>query len=189
MKTITSTKKREFIKWFLNHYQLKKRESVWILNYLLSDDKFIDRVHFVDSIEDKEKGIIMSTHCSGMDVVPFRFKLNDNITIEPEKAFHNIRANQDEDIYINVIFNDQMRSVNYLEVLEDELKYQLAEVTQFEKQSNDVAEYIEYKFKATRLKQQIDQSLADNDKELFMQLTSKLNSLQKVVKPYTTYRK
>ena len=32
----------------LNNYQLKQRECVWILNYLMSHDQLMHKVHFVE---------------------------------------------------------------------------------------------------------------------------------------------
>lgn len=40
---ISVNEKKEFIRWFLNHYQLKRRECVWILNYLMSHDQLMEK--------------------------------------------------------------------------------------------------------------------------------------------------
>ncbi|EOR23584.1 hypothetical protein A499_12046 [Niallia nealsonii AAU1] len=44
MKTpVSVNEKKDFIRWFLNHYQLKRRECVWILNYLMSHDQLMEK--------------------------------------------------------------------------------------------------------------------------------------------------
>lgn len=35
--------KKKFLKWFLQSYQMKRRESMWILNYLLNHDIYSTR--------------------------------------------------------------------------------------------------------------------------------------------------
>lgn len=48
---VSVNEKKDFIRWFLNHYQLKRRECVWILNYLMSHDSLMEKVHFVEQAE------------------------------------------------------------------------------------------------------------------------------------------
>src|SRR5699024_5718866 len=66
--------KKTFIQWFLSHYQLKKRESVWILNYLIDHSKILAHVHFVRDVKFCPRGIMMSSYCS--KEAPFRFYKN-----------------------------------------------------------------------------------------------------------------
>lgn len=40
---VSVNEKKDFIRWFLNHYQLKRRECVWILNYLMSHDQLMKK--------------------------------------------------------------------------------------------------------------------------------------------------
>jgi uncharacterized protein YpiB (UPF0302 family) len=49
---ITVDEKKDFIHWFLNHYSLKRREAVWILNYLISHESILDNLHFVEDVKD-----------------------------------------------------------------------------------------------------------------------------------------
>ena len=46
---ISVNEKKEFVRWFLNNYQLKRRECVWILNYLMSHDQLMEKVHCVEN--------------------------------------------------------------------------------------------------------------------------------------------
>ena len=61
--------KKRFINWFLNNYQLKRRESVWILNYLMNHERVLEHVHFVDEARLCPKGVVISTKC--VDDPPF----------------------------------------------------------------------------------------------------------------------
>ena len=57
--------KREegFCKMVLNNYQLKQRECVWILNYLMSHDQLMHKVHFVEHAKYCPRGLVMSANC------------------------------------------------------------------------------------------------------------------------------
>ena len=68
---VTVNEKKEFVRWFLTNYQLKRRECVWILNYLMSHDQLMKRVHFVEQAQFCPRGMVMSTHC--VEDPPFRF--------------------------------------------------------------------------------------------------------------------
>ncbi|GAA3327472.1 hypothetical protein GCM10020331_067550 [Ectobacillus funiculus] len=48
---------------FLGNYQLKQRECVWILNYLMSHDQLMRKVHFVEHAKYCPRGLVMSTSC------------------------------------------------------------------------------------------------------------------------------
>lgn len=83
--SITITEKKGFLRWFLNEYQMKKRESVWILNYLLSQDGLMKKLHFVELVQYCPRGIYMSTHCS--DDPSFRFYKQNIMTTDPKKRY------------------------------------------------------------------------------------------------------
>ncbi|SEN43172.1 Uncharacterized protein YpiB, UPF0302 family [Amphibacillus marinus] len=109
--------KKAFIQWFLEHYQLKKRESVWILNYLSNHESMLANVHFIREARFCPRGIIISTRCS--DDVPFRFYKDHIVTTDAEKSFHDIRLNRHEPIYIQLSFENANQNAEYSAVLED----------------------------------------------------------------------
>jgi uncharacterized protein YpiB (UPF0302 family) len=114
---VSVNEKKEFVRWFLNHYQLKRRECVWILNYLMSHDQLMRKVHFVEQAQYCPRGLIMSTHC--VDDVPFRFYKENVMTTDAEKSFHDIRLNRDQDIFIQLNFRSAFHCTNYVAVLEE----------------------------------------------------------------------
>ncbi|HET7615657.1 MAG TPA: YpiB family protein, partial [Bacillales bacterium] len=64
------SEKKQFIRWFLEQHELKKRECVWLLNYLTGDDRLMDNVRFIRHAEYCPKAIIMSARCT--QDVPFQ---------------------------------------------------------------------------------------------------------------------
>ena len=178
MKTpVSVNEKKDFIRWFLNRYQLKRRECVWILNYLMSHDQLMKKVHFVEEAQYCPRGLIMSTHCT--EEVPFRFYKENIMTTDAEKSFHDIRLNKEEDIYIQLNFSKSNASYQYAAVQEENPfmpKYLLINekdriiAEQFLK--NSIETYQRQKLLAA-----IDSALDRNDKGEFERLTAQLKNM------------
>jgi IDEAL domain./UPF0302 domain. len=179
---VSVNEKKEFIRWFLNNYQLKRRECVWILNYLMSHDQLMAKVHFVENAQYCPRGLVMSTQC--VDDVPFKFYKNSILTTDAEKTFHDIRLNRDEDIYIQLNFKGAHQSYQYAIVLEENPF--MPDTLQISEKDRDLAEkflqYTSVKFRIDRMKKEIDQALDERDAETFDELSGKLNLLLKEMK-------
>jgi uncharacterized protein YpiB (UPF0302 family) len=176
---VSVNEKKDFIRWFLNHYQLKRRECVWILNYLMSHDQLMEKVHFVDQAQYCPRGLVMSTHC--IDKVPFRFYKENVMTTDAEKSFHDIRLNRDEEIYIQLNFNASNQAHQYVAVLEE--NPYMPKHLQINETDREVAEQflkasIE-RFQREKLLSQIDEALDKQDRSGFLNLTKQLNNLKK----------
>jgi uncharacterized protein YpiB (UPF0302 family) len=175
---VSVNEKKDFIRWFLNRYQLKRRECVWILNYLMSHDQLMKKLHFVEEAQYCPRGLVMSTHC--VEDVPFRFYKENIMTTDAEKSFHDIRLNRDEDIYIQLNFNKANASYQYAAVLEDNPF--MPKYLQINEKDRIVAEqFLEHSiesFYKEKLLKAIDESLDRQDKDEFERLAKKLSELQ-----------
>ncbi|WP_095532803.1 ReoY family proteolytic degradation factor [Domibacillus mangrovi] len=179
---VSAHEKKDFIRWFLNHYQLKRRESVWILNYLMSHDQLMENVHFVDDAQYCPRGMIMSAHC--VDSAPFRFFKDNIMTTDAEKSFHDIRLNKEEDIFIELKFNGAPQSHQYAAVREEN-PFMPKQIRLTEKEKELAEQFLKwsvYEFQRDRLNEKIDEALDRGDKECFLQLTDQLNDLAKHIK-------
>jgi uncharacterized protein YpiB (UPF0302 family) len=176
---VSVNEKKDFIRWFLNHYQLKRRECVWILNYLMSHDQLMEKVHFVEQAQFCPRGLVMSTHC--VDEVPFRFYKENVMTTDAEKSFHDIRLNRDEEIYIQLNFHASNKAPQYAAVLEENpympKKLQITEKDRLIAE-RFLMESIQ-RFQEEKLLQQIDQALDEQNEEAFHQLTAQLKRMKK----------
>jgi len=176
---VSVNEKKDFIRWFLNHYQLKRRECVWILNYLMSHDQLMEKVHFVDQAQYCPKGLVMSTHC--VDEVPFRFYKENIMTTDAEKSFHDIRLNREEDIFIQLNFHASNKAHQYAAVLEEN-PYVPKNLQVSEKErliaERFLAESIE-RFQKELLLQKIDEALDKQDEKLFLILTDQLKKMRR----------
>ncbi|AWI12690.1 MULTISPECIES: ReoY family proteolytic degradation factor [Bacillaceae] len=174
---ISVNEKKEFIRWFLNHYQLKRRECVWILNYLMSHDQLMEKVHFVEHAEFCPRGIIMSTQC--VDDVPFRFYKDSILTTDAEKSFHDIRLNRDQEIYIQLNFKAVHKSHHYALVLEN--NPYMPEHLEISDKDRELAEQFLQtsikNFQLEQIREKIDKALDRKDKEEFIMLSEQLNRI------------
>ncbi|QOR65256.1 YpiB family protein [Cytobacillus suaedae] len=176
---VSVNEKKDFIRWFLNNYQLKRRECVWILNYLMSHDQLMKNVHFVEQAQYCPRGIIMSTHC--VDDVPFRFYKENVMTTDAEKSFHDIRLNRDEEIYIQLNFRSSFHSPQYVAVLEEN-PYMPKHLQVNEKDEMIAERFLELSiqtFQKQKLLKLIDEALDKQNIAEFNRLTDQL-------KKYTT---
>lgn len=172
--TVSVGEKKDFLRWFLSNIQLKKRESVWTLNYLMSHDYHLKRVRFVEDARYTPRGMVMAA--VNVNDEPFQFFKGDIMITDAEKAFHDIRNNR-EDIYIEIKFKDCHKSSLYLSVLEEnpfkpneENLLSHSERQWMEKNLNDSLE----KYKLNNLMDRIDFALETKNEALFMELTSSL---------------
>ena len=169
--------KKTFIRWFLNNYQLKKRESVWILNYLLNHDDILTHVHFVRDARFSPRGIIMTSYCS--TEVPFRFNKEQIITTDADKSFHDIRLNQDEPLYIQLNFKNSNQNPVYAGVLEDNphLPKDCHSASVDRNLATKILEKSLYDFRLKRIKEKLDESLDERNYEKFILWSEKLEQL------------
>lgn len=178
MKTpVSVNEKKDFVRWFLNHYQLKRRECVWILNYLMSHDGLMEKVHFVEQAQYCPRGIVMSTHC--VDEVPFRFYKENVMTTDAEKSFHDIRLNREEEIFIQLNFHASNKVHQYAAVLEEN-PYMPKSLHISEKDRLIAEKFLSTSiknFQREKLLRLIDEALDRGDKASFNQLTRKLKNL------------
>jgi uncharacterized protein YpiB (UPF0302 family) len=168
---ITNTEKRNFLEWFLQSYELQKRESAWLLTYLMSDEKLLERVRFVDDIVSTNRSIFMSTKC--VQEISFRFSKGALVTTDVERAFHDIRLNPEEDIYLHLSFQRSESCPEYAAVREvDPMeKYNITSNSWYSLLAEMVLDEAIEKFQKEKLYQQINQSLEEQNKEAFLLLS------------------
>ncbi|WP_277585430.1 ReoY family proteolytic degradation factor [Psychrobacillus antarcticus] len=176
--SVSVGEKKEFVRWFLKKYQMKRRECVWILNYLISHETLLNNVHFVEEAHYCPRAMIMSvTTSSG---IPFRFYKGSIMTADAEKSFHDLRLHPEEDMYIQLNFQMMPPSPEYLAVLEE--NPYMPKYLQISEKDKMIAEDIVMEslqaFQMEQLKKQIDQAIDENNKEKFMELSSLWKQIQ-----------
>lgn len=179
---IPITDKKTFIRWFLRNHQLKKRECVWILNYLLSNDDMLEHVHFVEEAHYCPRAMVMST--VDHQGIPFRFYKGNIMTSDADKSFHDLRLNPEEDIYVQINYASIPPHLNYLAVLEDN-PYMPKSLHISEKDRLIAEKLLQdslVAYQEERILQDIDEALDVGDKERFFELSNLLLAIQQSAK-------
>ncbi|MBB5172874.1 ReoY family proteolytic degradation factor [Texcoconibacillus texcoconensis] len=176
--SIPVMEKRDFLKWFLDEYQLKRRECAWLLNYLMSDDSLMERVHFVEQAEHCPKALLIST--SDVDKVPFAFHKKQHVTMDAEKAFHDIRLNRHENVFVQLYFTDRLSVPQYVAVLEENpyLPANEEEINLRSLLAEMVMDQSLRHYRKEWLKQKIDESLKNKDEQSFNQYVKEYEQLR-----------
>ncbi|WP_172369392.1 ReoY family proteolytic degradation factor [Sporosarcina jiandibaonis] len=167
--------KKEFVRWFLKRYKLKRRECVWILNYLLSHEQILQNVHFTDEAHYCPRAMIISTTKS--ESIPFRFYKGNLMTADAEKSFHDLRLHEDEKMYIQLNFPNNHSCPHYASVREENpFLPSYLQVSEVDRKTAErlVEESIAAMTKETLMKG-INEALDTNDKERFLALSTLLN--------------
>ncbi|GKV67957.1 UPF0302 protein YpiB [Sporosarcina sp. NCCP-2716] len=169
--------KRDFIRWFLKRYRLKRRECVWILNYLLSHEKILQNVHFTEDAHFCPRAMVISTIDS--NGVPFRFYKGSLMTTDAEKSFHDLRLHPEEKMFIQLNFQKSNSSPHYASVLEENPYFPVDQ--QVSERDRRIAQKLleESTVSVTKetLMKQVDAALDANDEKRFLALSGILNEL------------
>jgi len=176
--SVSVMEKKEFVRWFLKRYQMKRRECVWILNYLLSHDDLLQKVHFVEEAHYCPRAMVMSvTESNG---VPFRFYKGNLMTADAEKSFHDLRLHPNEDMFIQLNFPNVPPSSEYLAVLEE--NPYMPKYLHINDKDRLIAEEVLKlsmdSFREEHILKQIDEALDANNKERFFELSKLLQGMK-----------
>ncbi|GAA0360478.1 ReoY family proteolytic degradation factor [Bacillus horti] len=165
--------KRTFLDWFLNTFELQKKECAWLLTYLKSDDTLLEKVRFVDELIPNQKSIFMSTTCTSD--ISFKFNKKTFMTTDVERAFHDIRLHPEEYIYLKLTFKKAESSPEYAAVREVNPmeKYNTTSNSWYSLLAEMVLDEAIEKYQKEQLYQQIEMSLKQNDKESFLRLSKR----------------
>lgn len=177
--SIPNADKKIFIRWFLKNYQLKRREGVWILNYLLTNETLLRHVRFIEEAHYCPRAIVMSTVETGG--LPFRFYKGNMMTNDAEKAFHEIRLHPEQDTFIQLNFTNIPPNSHFIAVVED--NPYIPSNKPVRKLDRKIAEEIVktslFSHQENYLRKEIDLALDSGEKEQFFILTEQLKKLLK----------
>src|SRR5690625_1201273 len=109
--------KKEFIQWFLNHYELKQWETNYLLTYLTTHEGLLTNLHFVNDVSSCPRGIMIATTCSAEP--SFRYYKGHVVTDDAERSFHDLRLHQEEPVYIQLNFRHASTAIRHIAILED----------------------------------------------------------------------
>ncbi|WLV23433.1 ReoY family proteolytic degradation factor [Aciduricibacillus chroicocephali] len=173
--SVTIQDKKSFISWFLGEFRLKKRESTWILKYLLNHQEILENVHFVHDANLCPRGIVMSSQCT--EDKPFCFYKNHLETVDAEKTFHDIRLNKHESLYIQLNFKNARQNALYAAVLEENPFKDELIPEEDSKIAEGILEHTLREYEKNECLKMIDDALDRHDKEAFRIWADRLEKL------------
>ncbi len=170
--------KKDFVRWFLKRYKLKRRECVWILNYLLSHEQLLENVHFTDEAHYCPRAMVISTINS--ESIPFRFYKGNLMTADAEKSFHDLRLHPEEKMYIQLNFPNSHACPQYAIVREENpfLPVELQVSARDRKIAEQLLEESAASMSLELLMKRVDEALDANDRERFLVLSAMLNDMK-----------
>src|SRR5699024_546532 len=123
------------------------------------------------------RSIVFSTKC--VQEEPFVYYKGIIKTLEPKKAYHDLRLNNTEAIYIKINLSNRYHHSLYYLVLEENpflttntIKDETDEIN-----ATNLLDFILMTQNKKNLQQKIDQALDTNDLQSFMTLTSQLKGI------------
>lgn len=175
---ISNTEKKQFIRSFLKGHQLKRREGVWILNYLMTSEELLSRVHFHQSVAYCPLAIILST--VETDDIPFRFYIGSEMTTDAERAFQILKQSGHQPIHIQLNFSTMESGIIYDSVVEIN-PYVPSQIKIREKDENIANSFIQESqllFQEKFILHLIDQALDEGDEESFHHYVAQLKKMK-----------
>ncbi len=175
--SVSIHEKKDFLRFFLENYQLKHRECSWILKYVLNSDERIDQVKFVDNIDNCPFAVEISTKC--VETEPFRFINNFQEMLDAEKAFHEIRANKAKQLIILLQFDNKENCEKYISVVESNPFHSkdISDPEMIQLEAETIIQKSIIDFQKTKLQVEIDHAIDNGDRTSFYILSQRLNEL------------
>lgn len=176
---VTATDKKQFIQWFLDHYELKNPEAEWLMQYLAQNEQLLTRVHFTDHFRNLPKAMLLSTTC--VQMTAFKYYKNKRVTSDVEKAFLDVHNHPEEDLYITLYFSDRTVCKEYTAVLESGTAEERPVLTPtdvvLQLQAEMWLDEFERDLCVKELRAALDTALDRRDRKRFLLLSSQLRKL------------
>lgn len=178
---VSNTDKKHFLKWFTQNYELKRRESLWILDYLYSHDIILEKTHFVQNVDQTPRGIYMTV--KGNQKPSFRFYKNGHVFKDAMQAFHEIRLNWSSSLYIEIDFEDAWEHPVYLAILEDNPYYPWNEniPSEITDTIDTALDYETLMIARGQLLSEIDRVLKEGHEHSFNELSNELIAIEQKI--------
>ncbi|WP_034333047.1 YpiB family protein [Bacillus sp. J37] len=173
MNWISTTKKGEFLKWFLDHHQLKNKEARRLIEYIQKNHHLLKNLSFTETVHPKERTIMISSISS--DEPGFHYYSNGFKTDDVSRAFGSLMNNPADKIYFILHYFGKHTDHRYTQLVET---HRIHSIKQFEQSEKD-AKATDLVVEIALLKSQINKALDDRNEELFHELVKKLKEIQK----------
>ncbi len=166
--------KKQFVAWLIKNYSIPKRETLWILNYLLNHDLMLKHVHFVEGALETPRGMLLVSDVP--DEESFIFCKDGQRFTNPEQAFHDLRLRGQGECYISLGCLEAYQILTLFGVLEDN-PYVVQEIEVSDEIEEQLSNF-SVELLALSIEKAIDKALEEGDRERFYRLSEKLQKLR-----------
>ncbi|GCF92796.1 UPF0302 protein [Enterococcus florum] len=175
---IDVAEKRSFLVWLINHVSFRRREVIWILNYLINHETILNNVHIVENADLTKRGLVI--HDITHETEPMVLHIQNQAFTNSDQIFHEIRLHWQQPLYLECIFPNSWHNEQYLSVLEDnpEISWNDSVSEEIIQEVENYMEREEKEAKMRLLNHQIDRALEEGDREAFLQLSDEINRLK-----------
>ncbi len=171
--------KKKFLSWLIQYAHLKKRESYWIINYLINHEALLSRVIFVEGALETPRGILITDQT--IPGIGLEMKTEQKRLTDAQSIFADIRNNRKEDLYLEINFSEKEASPLYQLILEENA-YQVINTEEQIDFLQDFEAFLlkeEKELKLRHLQEEIDQALLTQNEEDFLRLSQEYLALKK----------
>ncbi|MFT8871138.1 MAG: YpiB family protein [Sporolactobacillus sp.] len=173
---VTNVQKKRFIKWLIEQRVIVNRETIWLLNYLRSNEHLLNIIHFVEVNRGRSRS--MTINCGARRDNDFMYMKLSVSTNDPEKAFHDLRLNQEDPLYIKIELAAEQFGAEYFAVIEDDPEVSSSFVHRtYGKAAALAASAAELAYAETILYEQINTALDEGDESRFLELSARWKAL------------
>lgn len=176
--SVSNMDKKHFLKWVTKKFVMKRREALWILDYLFNHNLMLEKTHFVENVEKTPRGIYMSV--AGNEKPDFRFYKNGHTFEDGMQAFHEVRLNWSSPLYIEIDIDDAWQYSEYLSILEDNpyASWNDSISDELSEKVDDALTFETLNLVKEQIMKEIDQSLVDGNEEAFHSLTEAMKDIE-----------
>jgi uncharacterized protein YpiB (UPF0302 family) len=170
--SVTIQEKREFLRWFMQHFKIEAHDMHWFLQDLLDNEQTLEYVHFVKDLTDCPKGMLLNV-APNNDLTFLFFKGNVK-TDDVYTAYHELQLYQHEKCYIQVDIPDCNNHPLFRAVLEADAVFQ----REIKRETEALLSNLLYEGELSILQQKINKSLEQEDYEAFMLYSNQLKDIK-----------
>ncbi len=169
--------KKDRIRWFLKTQRLKREEARELLRLLLRSDDLIARIDFVKDVEPHKDVLLISAQGTG--TFPFLFRTNGQVVQDVGQAVELLREAPPDQLKVWLSCGEAAE--DEVARCDDTTTRLLAVAQQVLGQMQ--AEFSERELMASRLLEQIHQTLEIGDKEAFERLSAEYRRVKNWLRP------
>lgn len=169
--SVSIQEKKLFLEWLMSKFEAE--QYTWLLEEIIEDERKLEIIRFVDSLEGCHKGIFMTFE--GALGVRFLFFKGHIKTRDVYTAFHELQLHKDETYYIAVDFPNKDSNLLYKSVMEadDAEKEHMAQVAE------DLLGQLLTEKRIQHLEDKINTALDHGDVAAFQNYTKQLKMWKK----------